>query len=59
MYTIARILRDVPAEKILFGSHTPFLYTRATTMKTEYAEIDKKTLQMITEANARKIFKLK
>jgi predicted TIM-barrel fold metal-dependent hydrolase len=57
--TIARTLRDVPAEKILFGSHTPFLYTRGATMKTEYAEIDKTTLKMITGTNARKIFKLK
>ena len=59
MNIITRVLRDVPAEKILFGSHTPFLYTRAATMKTEYAEIDKKTLKMITETNAKKIFKLK
>ncbi|MFA6104605.1 MAG: amidohydrolase family protein [Victivallaceae bacterium] len=59
MNTMTRVLRDVPAEKILFGSHTPFLYTRAATMKTEYAEIDKKTLTLITETNAKKVFKLK
>lgn len=59
MNTVNRVLKDVPAGKILFGSHTPFLYTRAAAMKTEYAEIDRKTYKMITETNAKKVFKLK
>ena len=39
--TIAGFLeRGVPAERVVFGSHTPFLYTRAARMKLDCARAD-------------------
>ncbi|OGV51682.1 MAG: hypothetical protein A2017_10160 [Lentisphaerae bacterium GWF2_44_16] len=53
---LARLLRDVPAEQLLFGSHTPFLYTKAAVMKIEYAEAGTDIVEKITKTNAEKLF---
>jgi len=31
--TVDSLLKEVPQERVLFGSHTPFLQTRAAVMK--------------------------
>lgn len=49
---MARLLRDVKPEQLLFGSHTPFLYTKAAVMKIEYAEAGSDIIEKITETNA-------
>ncbi len=37
--TIKALLEVMPAERLCFGSHTPFYYTRAATMKIETADV--------------------
>jgi predicted TIM-barrel fold metal-dependent hydrolase len=43
-------------ERILFGSHTPFLYTRAAALKLEAADVTPAVRQAIASANARRLF---
>jgi hypothetical protein len=45
--TVASLLKEVPAGRVLFGSHTPFLYTRAA--------VSKVAAPGITEGNRNKI----
>lgn len=56
---INRLLRDVKPEKILFGSHTPFLYTEAAVMKLKYAESDEICIKRISSENAERFFRLR
>lgn len=51
--TVKTLLRDVPAGRVVFGSHTPFLCTRAELMKLEAANVSRQELRLIREANAR------
>lgn len=57
--TLKHVLGLMPADRILFGSHTPFLYTRASIMKIECAEIPQKNLRAITSGNALRLLNLK
>lgn len=50
--TLKHFLKKMPCDRILFGSHTPFLYTRAAVMKIERAEIPRKDLRAIASGNA-------
>ncbi len=54
--TLAGLLREAPAGRVLFGSHTPFLYTRATVMKLECSSIDDDAKQAVGSANAITLF---
>ena len=51
--TNTALLKEIPAGRILFGSHTPFLYTRSAIMKVKSAEISEKDLNAIMFNNAR------
>jgi len=51
MDTIACLLSKIPASRILFGSHTPFLYTRSAVMKVETCEISESDREMIRCGN--------
>jgi predicted TIM-barrel fold metal-dependent hydrolase len=52
-----RQLRDlVPAEKVVFGSHTPWLYPRAATAKLELSTIDAGEREAIGWRTAARIF---
>jgi len=53
--TNTALLKEIPASRILFGSHTPFLYTRSAVMKIKSAEIFKKDLNAITFNNTRRL----
>jgi predicted TIM-barrel fold metal-dependent hydrolase len=53
--TVKTALTIIPARRLLFGSHTPFLYTRSAVMKLEYASLPKKHRHMIACANALRI----
>ena len=54
--TVATLLEQAPADRVLFGSHTPFLYTRAARMKLDHAEIPPASLTAISSGNAQRLF---
>ena len=53
--TIRHALRQIPAGRLLFGSQTPFLYTRANTMKLEASGAPKRALNAIASGNAQRL----
>ena len=55
MATICRALERIPVGRLLFGSQTPFLYTRANTMKLEASGAPKRALKAIAGDNARRL----
>jgi len=54
--TLASLLAHIPADRILFGSHTPMLYTRAALMKMEHARADKAEIEAVSRTNALRLF---
>lgn len=56
--TVATLLKEIPASRILFGSHTPFLYTRSAMMKIKTADISRKDAQAIMFANISHLLRL-
>lgn len=56
--TVVTLLRHIPPERILFGSHSPFFYTRSAVLKLDKSEIPTQTKSMIAEENARRFFGL-
>ncbi|MFH1969906.1 MAG: amidohydrolase family protein [Verrucomicrobiota bacterium] len=54
--TLPTLLRKIPAERILFGSHTPFLYTASAVMKLNAARLTSKSYKAIASANAQRLF---
>lgn len=55
--TVRSILDEVNSEQIVFGSHTPFLYTISAVMKLKDSDIDEKTFRLITTENSKRILK--
>lgn len=55
--TVNRLLDEVAPEQVLFGSHTPFLTTRAAVMKLQACS-DPDAAAAIAAANARRLFGL-
>ena len=56
--TISSLVKEIPSDKIIFGSHTPFLYPQAAISKVKYAEISEEEKEKIYFKNAAKIFSL-
>jgi len=56
--TLPALLRKIPPEKILFGSHTPFLYTDSAVMKLKAAHLAAKLCRTIASANAIRLFNI-
>ena len=54
--TLPALLRKIPPERILFGSHTPFLYTESAVMKLKAARLAAKSYKAIASVNARRLF---
>ena len=54
--TIQMLLEAALSSRILFGSHTPFFYTRAALMKLQAPELKKTDRENIAYKNAVKIF---
>ncbi len=48
---LPRLLQQVSAERVLFGSHTPFLYTASARMKMMYEEISPQERKKICSGN--------
>ncbi|HUS47688.1 MAG TPA: amidohydrolase family protein [Phycisphaerae bacterium] len=55
--TLKTALTDIPAGQILFGSHTPFLYTRSAVLKLAMANIPSPAVRTIAAGNARRVLK--
>ena len=54
--TLAEPLKRVPPSRVLFGSHTPFLYTRANIMKVQCASISDAEKESVAHENAERLF---
>ena len=57
--TVDSLLDHVPADRILLGSHAPFLYTRSAVLKMKGAQVSNKLRTKIQTENARLVFGLK
>ena len=55
--TLKHALARIPGDRMLFGSHTPFLYTRASVMKLECAGIPQKAMNAVASKNASRLLK--
>jgi uncharacterized protein len=55
--TVASLLAEVPAERILFGTHAPFLTPRAAVMKLEAPYVPAPARRAIGSSNALAILK--
>lgn len=53
--TLTTALQFLPASRILFGSHTPVLYTRSAVLKWQLADVDSTTRRQIACENARRL----
>ncbi len=53
--TVVSLLARVPAERLLFGSHTPFLYPRAACAKLERAGLPPDAMEALRSGNARRL----
>jgi predicted TIM-barrel fold metal-dependent hydrolase len=49
------LLEYLPVSRLYFGSHTPFLYTRASAMKLRQAPIDESIRQQVSSGNAERL----
>ena len=55
--TISSLLGRIPVQRILFGSHTPFCYTRSAIMKVKSAKISPREEALITFGNLQNLVK--
>jgi uncharacterized protein len=53
--TLAVLLRDIPPDRVVFGSNTPMLYARAALMKMLHANVDQTTLEAVGSTNASRL----
>lgn len=58
IYSIQTLVREFPVSRILFGSHTPFLITKASLAKLTTAKLPKATRAAIEHGNAERFFGL-
>ena len=57
--TVSALFEEIPAARILFGSHTPLLYTRSSVMKIKAPDIPQKDFKAITYGNAQALMNLR
>lgn len=55
--TVRVLLATVSADRLLFGSHTPFCETRAAVLKLALADIDAADRERIAKINAQRLFR--
>lgn len=55
---LRRLIRLFGAKKLLFGTHAPFFYVKSALLKLEEAKLTEEERELITERNARELFKL-
>ena len=56
LFTMELLLEDVTPERIFFGSHSPFLYTRASVDKLGLSTVDEALKRQIGKQNAERMF---
>ncbi len=56
MRTVSSLLGSVPAERILLGTHAPFLYARSAILKLQAAEVPGEARRAIGTTNAQRVF---
>ena len=52
---VANLLNEVPLERILFGSHTPFFYFESALLKLRESALSAEQLKALQEGNARRL----
>lgn len=52
---IEKVLKDIPAERLLFGSHSPSLYFESAALKLQESALPERTHRLICEENARRL----
>ncbi len=57
--TVQTLLSKMDANRLLFGSHTPFLYTQSAVMKLMNSDIDPEQIRKIAAANAEQLNSVK
>ncbi len=57
--TLRQITSEIPPEQVLFGSHTPFLYTKSAVMKVSCSDIEDRQKSLVSRENAIRILNLK
>ena len=55
--TVRTVLGFLPARRVLFGSHTPFMTTRSEVMKLEFARVGARDRDLISRGNAARLLK--
>ena len=49
---IGNLLKDVPADQIVFGSHAPFFYLESSLLKLRESSLSDRQLRLVQHANA-------
>jgi predicted TIM-barrel fold metal-dependent hydrolase len=52
---VANLLREIPLERILFGSHAPFFYIASAILKLKESALENRQLSAIRSENARRL----
>ena len=52
---VARLIRQVPLAKVLFGSYYPFYYFESALLKVQESGLDEASETAICEGNARRL----
>jgi hypothetical protein len=52
---VGRLLAQVPAERVLFGSHAPLFYFESAWLKLQESPLSKEQLGAVRCANARRL----
>ncbi|MGY8656818.1 MAG: amidohydrolase family protein, partial [Verrucomicrobiia bacterium] len=52
---VAKILKQAPRDKILFGSHAPFFIFESALLKLRESDLTEEQLEAVAESNARKL----
>jgi len=55
---IANLLREIPAERIVFGSHAPFFYVESAVLKLRESPLSGRQAKLIERGNANGLFKV-
>jgi len=57
-HTVVSVLESVPVERVLFGTHAPFLYARSGVMKLQAPDVPSEAQKAIGSGNAARVFGL-
>ena len=52
---VANLLKQVPAERVVFGSHAPFFYVESAVLKLKESVLSEQDLTAVQSGNARRL----